>query len=62
MRKDNRKMLQGPLLRNVILYTIPIILTSWLQLLFNAADLVVVDNLTAVTPWLPWAPPAPLQT
>lgn len=37
-------MLQGPLLKNVILYTIPIILTSWLQLLFNAADLVVVGQ------------------
>ena len=37
-------MLQGPLLKNIILYTIPIILTSWLQLLFNAADLVVVGR------------------
>jgi putative MATE family efflux protein len=37
-------MLQGPLLKNVILYTVPIILTSWLQLLFNAADLVVVGQ------------------
>ena len=37
-------MLQGPLLKNIILYTIPIILTSWLQLLFNAADLVVVGQ------------------
>ncbi len=37
-------MLQGPLLKNIILYTVPIILTSWLQLLFNAADLVVVGQ------------------
>lgn len=37
-------MLQGPLLKNIIVYTIPIILTSWLQLLFNAADLVVVGQ------------------
>lgn len=44
MRTDNRNMLQGPLLKNIILYTIPIILTSWLQLLFNAADLVVVGQ------------------
>ena len=44
MRKDNQKMLQGPLLKNIIFYTVPIILTSWLQLLFNAADLVVVGQ------------------
>lgn len=37
-------MLQGPLLWNIILYTIPIILTSILQLLFNAADLVIVGR------------------
>ena len=35
-------MLEGPLFWNIVLYTIPIILTSLLQLLFNAADLVVV--------------------
>lgn len=29
---------------NILLYTIPIVLTSWLQLLFNAADLVVVGR------------------
>lgn len=37
-------MLQGPLFINIILYTVPIILTSLLQLLFNAADLVVVGR------------------
>ncbi len=43
MKKDIN-MLDGPLLGNVIRYTIPIILTSFLQLLFNAADLVVVGR------------------
>ena len=37
-------MLTGPLLPNIILYTVPIILTSILQLLFNAADLVIVGR------------------
>ena len=37
-------MLDGPLFLNIVLYTIPIILTSVLQLLFNAADLVVVGR------------------
>lgn len=43
MRKQ-RSMLEGPLLSGILLYTIPIILTSILQLLFNAADLVVVGR------------------
>ena len=37
-------MLEGPLFSGIISYTIPIILTSVLQLLFNAADLVVVGQ------------------
>lgn len=37
-------MLEGPLFPHIIRYTIPIILTSLLQLLFNAADLVVVGQ------------------
>ena len=44
MKKHNHSMLQGPVLWSVISYTIPIILTSVLQLLFNAADLVVVGR------------------
>ena len=42
--KRNIDMLNGPLLPNIIRYTIPIMLTSLLQLLFNAADLVVVGR------------------
>ena len=37
-------MLHGPLLGSIVKYTIPIILTSLLQLLFNAADLIVVGR------------------
>lgn len=44
MKNKNRNMLQDPLLGSIIFYTIPIILTSILQLLFNAADLVVVGR------------------
>ena len=44
MKKRSQNMLTGPLLPAVIRYTIPIILTSWLQLLFNAADLIVVGQ------------------
>lgn len=44
MKHRQLSMLQGPLLPGIISYTIPIILTSVLQLLFNAADLVVVGQ------------------
>ena len=44
MRRLDQDMLHGPLLGNIIAYTVPIILTSLLQLLFNAADLVVVGR------------------
>ena len=44
IKKYQSNMLEGPLLSGVIAYTIPIILTSLLQLLFNAADLVIVGR------------------
>lgn len=42
MKLNSESMLRGPILKNVIIYTVPIILTGILQLLFNAADLIVV--------------------
>ena len=44
MKKLDQNMLRGPLFSNIVAYTVPIILTSILQLLFNAADLVVVGR------------------
>lgn len=44
VKQKSRDILNGPLLPNIISYTVPIILTSVLQLLFNAADLVVVGR------------------
>ena len=41
---NNNAILRGPLFWNIVKYTVPIILTSVLQLLFNAADLVVVGR------------------
>lgn len=37
-------MCEGPLFKKIVLYTIPIICTGLLQLLFNAADLIVVGR------------------
>jgi len=42
--KRNSNMLTGPLWSSLITYTIPIMLTGLLQLLFNAADLVIVGR------------------
>lgn len=44
MRRSDVDMIKGPMLKNVLLYTFPIILTNLLQLLFNAADLIVVSR------------------
>ena len=44
MQKHSQSMIRGPLLPSIISYTIPLILTSVLQLLFNAADLVIVGR------------------
>ncbi len=44
MKSQNEQMLHGPLLKNILLYTLPIIATSILQLFFNAADLIVVGQ------------------
>lgn len=42
--KQRIDLCEGPFLRKIISYTVPIILTSVLQLLFNAADLIVVGQ------------------
>lgn len=42
--RKNINLCEGPFFRKILLYAIPIILTGLLQLLFNAADLVVVGR------------------
>lgn len=44
MAEKSTDLTEGPLLKKIILYTIPVILTGILQLLFNAADLIVVGR------------------
>ena len=44
MKRFRRDMLTGPLFPSIVSYTVPIILTGVLQLLFHAADLVVVGT------------------
>jgi len=44
MKPSYASLTEGPLLKKIITYTLPIILTGVLQLLFNAADLIVVGQ------------------
>lgn len=44
-KRIRQNLCEGPFLPKIITYTIPIILTSVLQLLFNAADLMVLGQL-----------------
>jgi len=43
-RIKNVKMTEGPILKSVIIYAIPIVLSGFLQIFFNAADLAIVGN------------------
>lgn len=44
----NKDLLQGSLVKNMLLFTIPVILSGILQLVFNAADLIVVGKFDTV--------------
>lgn len=44
VRKNEIDMLNGPLLKGLFVFSIPLILTNVLQLLFNAADVIVVGK------------------
>lgn len=43
-KKDYSNMITGPTLGKMIMFSIPVILSGVLQLLFNAADIIVVGN------------------
>ena len=49
-------MTSGPLLGKILLFSIPLMLSGILQLLFNAADIIVVGRLPAAGLWRRWAP------
>ena len=44
MSKNSMDMCEGPIFKKIVVYTLPIIATGLLQLLFNAADLIVVGQ------------------
>ena len=50
-------MCNGPLFSRLLLFALPLMLSGILQLLFNAADIVVWASLPAAMPWRQWVPP-----
>ncbi len=44
LKNTSIKMTEGPLFKKILVYTVPIIFSGILQLLFNAADLVIVGH------------------
>ncbi|MFR7478600.1 MAG: MATE family efflux transporter, partial [Acutalibacteraceae bacterium] len=51
MRKKSYEldMCSGPLLGKILVFSVPLVLSSILQLLFNAADVIVVGNFAGDT-------------
>jgi len=49
LRRRDVNLLEGPILKNVLLFAIPIMFSSILQLLFNAADVIVVGQFAGQT-------------
>ena len=47
LKRPQVDMVNGSLFFKILIYTVPIILTGVLQLLFNAADLIVVGRFGA---------------
>ena len=43
-RKATINMTEGPILKNIVLFAYPLVLTNLLQLFYNAADLIVVSR------------------
>ncbi len=48
LKNQSKDLLQGSLVKNMLLFTIPVVLSGILQLVFNAADLIVVGKFDTV--------------
>ena len=52
-------MLHGAILPKLLRFAVPLTLSTMLQLLFNAADVVVVGRWAVTIPWRRWVPTPP---
>ena len=50
----NIDMTQGPIMRRVVLFALPICLGNVLQQLYNTIDLLVIGNFRPHSLWRPW--------
>ena len=48
-KRQTVDMCDGPLLRNILLYALPLMASGLLQLLYNAADMIVVARFAGGT-------------
>ena len=44
IRKDQLNMTEGPFFKKLVIFALPVLLTGFLQLLYSAADLIVVGQ------------------
>jgi Na+-driven multidrug efflux pump len=58
-QKYELDMCNGPLFPKIVLYSLPLILTGILQLLYNAVNIVVVGRFVGSSRLRPWVPPPP---
>lgn len=42
-------MIHGPLIRNLLLYSLPLMFSGLLQLMFNAADMAIAGKFTGAS-------------
>ena len=52
-------MTKGVIFPKILSFSLPLMLTGMLQLLFNSADVVVVGRLSVPNQWLQWDPQEP---
>lgn len=49
-------MCSGPILKKMLRFAVPLMASGVLQLLFNAADVIVVGRFSGDSPWPRWGP------
>mgnify|MGYP003159423301 CR=1 FL=1 len=54
MSSSAKSLTEGPLAKQILLVSLPLVLSNLLQVLFNMSDVAVVG----LRRWVPWAPPA----
>lgn len=56
---SQKSLTQGPVMKTMLLFALPLVLGDLLQQCYNIADTLVVSGPSAPTPWLLWAAPSP---